>query len=54
MVASKRNISKYQSKKPDLEEVIAKEISKTGREQIKRRVKAGLSVFYLKNGKIID
>ena len=38
----------------DLEADLVLHIIKTGREQIKRRRKAGLSVYYLKEGRIIE
>jgi hypothetical protein len=38
----------------DLERSLVGHISKTGKEQIKKRRKAGLSVYYLKGGRIVE
>lgn len=38
----------------DLERNLVVHISKTGKEQIKKRRKAGLSVYYLKKGRIVE
>ncbi len=47
-------IQKFQNGQIDLEANLAIEIAKTGTEQIKKRRKAGLSVFFLKDGRIVE
>jgi hypothetical protein len=41
-------------KSSDYEAKVAIEIAKTGREEVKRRKKAGFSVFFVKDGHIIE
>ena len=45
---------KFTGNQVDLETNLVSHITKTGKEQIKRRRKAGLSVYYLKDGRIIE
>ena len=44
----------YQGKPVDLERELVVRIAETGREQIKRRRRHNLSVYYLKNDKLIE
>ncbi len=45
---------KFHATPVDLERKLAAYITQTGAEQIKRRRKAGLSVYYVKDGRIIE
>jgi hypothetical protein len=45
---------KYTGDPIDLERTLVVHISNTGKEQIKKRRKAGLSVYYLKDGRIVE
>lgn len=45
---------KYNTPEIDLERTLVINISQTGKEQIKRRRKAGLSVYFLKEGRIVE
>ena len=56
MLATRRN-RRYQPAKikpVDLEQNLVAHISNTGKEEIKKRRKAGLSVYYLKEGRIVE
>ena len=56
MIATRRN-RKFQStivKPIDLEKSLVAQISNTGKEEIKERKKAGLSVYYLKGGRVVE
>ncbi|MBL0739850.1 hypothetical protein [Chryseolinea lacunae] len=44
----------FTGKTVDLERTLVAKISGTGKTEIKKRRKAGLSVFYLKQGKIVE
>lgn len=51
---TKRYRQEFTGKTTDLERTLVAHISNTGKEQIKRRKKAGLSVYYLRNGRIVE
>lgn len=45
---------RYTGNSVDLERTLVDHISNTGKEQIKKRRKAGLSVYFLKEGRIVE
>ncbi len=49
-----KRYQQYTGNLADLERSLVVHISKTGKEQIKKRRKAGLSVYYLKAGRIVE
>lgn len=50
----RRSQKQYTGEVIDLERKLAAHISNTGKEQIKKRKRAGLSVYYLKNGRVVE
>lgn len=44
----------YNNPQIDLERTLIAHIVKTGKEQIKKRKKAGLSVYFVRNGQIVE
>lgn len=51
---TKKKLIKFQQPSIDLERELASHITKAGADQIRRRRKAGLSVFFLKDGRIVE
>ena len=45
---------RYTGNSVNLERTLVDHISNTGKEQIKKRRKAGLSVYFLKEGRIVE
>lgn len=54
MAKGKKSKQQYHVTSVDLERSLVDKIADTGKEQVKRRRKAGLSSFYINEGKIIE
>lgn len=50
----KKGHNQYQNNPIDLEAILAVEITKTGKGEVRKRRKAGLSAYYIKDGRIIE